>query len=339
MVFFAVGANLLMLYASRIFGGILSAAVLPVAASVVGDITTEKDRGKAMAWLGSASGLGVVIGPSIGAFLSRTDLHITSRFWHFRIDSFSTPFFAAAILAILTLVASIYWFPETLKSPAGQSAPQLLQHWATPESELVGKFIPQWLGAIMILGFLNYFALSVFEGTFALHAKTEGGFDSTEMGWVFTMCGFVMAVGQGTLVANIMGRIKEKLLLIPGFSLMIAGLVLLMTTRNIFFILLYVAVFAFGVALITPSVASFTSKRARHNLGIAMGKLSGANSLGQASGPIAGGFLFAWHIHAPYLATTLLLAVAVLFLVFTMSAQSNRFRFFDLPHAKTDETC
>ena len=339
MFFFAVGTNLLMLYAARIFGGILSAAVLPVAAAVVADITSEKDRGKAMAWLGSATGLGVVVGPSIGAFLSQTDFHFISRFWHFKIDSFSIPFFAAAILGILTLVAAIYWFPETLKSPVRQSAAQSLHLKDLPKSELVGKSIPQWLVAIMILGFLNYFALSVFEGTFALHAKMEGGFGPTEMGWVFTMCGFVMAAGQGIFVAKIIGRFKEKSLLIPGFSLMIAGLVLLMTTRNIIPILLYVAVFSFGIALITPSVATLVSKRAGQNLGIALGRLSAANSLGQASGPSVGGFLFAWHIHAPYLVTTLLLGVAVIFLVFTLSTQSNRFRYFDLPDAKTDETC
>lgn len=62
------------------------------------------------------------------------------------------------------------------------------------------------------------------------------------------------------------------------------------------------------------------------------------NSLGQASGPIAGGFLFVWHIHAPYLVTTLLLGVAVIFLGFTLSAQSNRFRYFDCTDTRSDDT-
>ena len=89
---FGLGTNLFMLYGARILGGMLSAAVLPAATACVADVTSEKERGKAMAWLGSAIGLGIVVGPAMGAWLSRLDWHVVYQYGHFYANDFSTPF-------------------------------------------------------------------------------------------------------------------------------------------------------------------------------------------------------------------------------------------------------
>jgi MFS family permease len=76
---------------------------------------------------------------------------------------------------------------------------------------------------------------------------------------------------------------------------------------SIVIILLYVALLALGVALIIPSLAALVSKHPGSRPGAALGQLTAAFNLGQASGPAVGGVLFAWRIHAPYLFTALLL--------------------------------
>lgn len=76
---FGRGTNLFMLYTARILGGILSAALLSTASAYVADLTSETERGKGMAWLGSAIGPGVVTGPALVAYLSRLDWHIEYR--------------------------------------------------------------------------------------------------------------------------------------------------------------------------------------------------------------------------------------------------------------------
>jgi DHA1 family multidrug resistance protein-like MFS transporter len=98
-VFFGLATSLWLLYMARILGGILSSATLPVSAAYVADLTTEKERSRGMAWLGTAVSLGVVVGPAIGGLLSRRDWHFDLSAGHFKVDSFSTPFFAAALLA------------------------------------------------------------------------------------------------------------------------------------------------------------------------------------------------------------------------------------------------
>jgi len=48
--------------------------------------------------------------------------------------------------------------------------------------------------------------------------------------------------------------------------------------------------------------------------GAALGQLTAAYNLGQASGPAVGGALFAWRIHAPYLLSALLLFATAAYL-------------------------
>jgi len=265
-----------------------------------------------MAWLGSAVGLGIVVGPALGAFLSRRDLHLSYRFWHFSIDGFSVPFFGGALLSILAIIGAIVWLPEPHRQPPGELRIEHSRSEKVPKLKTTGRFIPGWLRPFLFLALLTKFALSAFEGTFALHAKEVIQFGISEMGWVFLVCGLVMSAAQGTVVSPLIGRLGERPLLAPGFTLMGVGLAMLMTTRSMPFILLYVALFAFGVALINPSLASWVSKGAGNRTGAALGQLNAANSLGLAGGPVLAGLLLAWQVHAPYLLTALLLAATAL---------------------------
>ena len=121
-VLFGLATSLWLLYAARIVGGILSSATLPVAAAYVADMTTDADRGRGMAWLGTATSLGFVVGPALGGTLSRTDMHLTVRYGHLMLDSFSVPFFAAAALGLLALFAALRWLPESHPIAAKRAA-------------------------------------------------------------------------------------------------------------------------------------------------------------------------------------------------------------------------
>lgn len=101
------------------------------------------------------------------------------------------------------------------------------------------------------------------------------------------------------------------------------ALAMLMTTQRMALILLYVALFALGVALISPSIPAFVSRRAGNRPGAVLGQLNAANSLGLASGPPLAGFLLAWQIHAPYLLTALLLLGTSVYITLAMLHRSN----------------
>lgn len=301
-VMFGLSTSLWLLYAARILGGVLSSATLPVSAAYVADLTTNDERGRGMAWLGTAVSLGFVVGPALGGLLSRTDLHLNLRFGHLLIDSFSVPFFAAALLGVLTLVAAVRWLPESLPAglPSAQGA-ETKTDWSS-------------LGTLFGLALAAQFGLALFEATFALYAQAKFNYGPVAVGAVFVTCGLVMTIFQVGAVGFLSGRILEMYQVGAGFALMGVSLVGLVLARDTFAVFALVGLLAFGTALISPNLAAMISKRGgNHRVGAALGVQNAANSLGQTAGPLLGGVLFIWQINAPYLLTgALLVTVALL---------------------------
>ncbi|MFO7685705.1 MAG: alpha-glucan family phosphorylase [Desulfobacterales bacterium] len=64
----------------------------------------------------------------------------------------------------------------------------------------------------------------------------------------------------------------------------------MMLTETMTFILIWVGVLAFGMALFIPTLATLASRRSETEVGTALGLQSAANSLGQFAGPVTGGF-------------------------------------------------
>ncbi len=313
-VLFGIASNLWLLYAARIVGGIFSAAAFPAAAAYVTDKTSEENRNRGMAWLGTAVSLGVVVGPALGGTLARRDWHFSAQFGHFVVDGFSLPFFAAAVLAFLTLPVAIKWLPESLRA---QSA-------AAPEEtvKLRWREIESRLRPLLALAFIGQFGLALFEAIFALYAGAKFNYGPVEVGAVFIVCGLVMAIFQTAMVGFIRGRIGEIYQIAAGFVLMGVSLALLTAVQTTGKIFTLVGVMAFGMALIAPNLSALVSKRMdQSNTGTALGVQSVANSLGQAGGPVLGGALFVWSVGMPFLITGILL-LATGFVVFWHTAFS-----------------
>lgn len=310
-VMFGLSTSLWLLYAARIVGGILSSATLPVSAAYVVDMTTKEERGRGMAWLGTAVSLGVVVGPALGGLLSRRDWHFNWSVGHFKVDAFSTPFFAAALLGLLTLLAAWRWLPESMlkistqnTSPVKDTSEGAKTDWRT---------LVKTLSPLLALALAGQFALTMFEGTFALFAMAKFDFGPAEVGYVFVVCGLVMTVFQAGAVGFLAGRISEIYQIGAGFGLMGAGIALLATAQTKFFVFAFVALLALGMAFISPNLAALISKRGgEQQAGASLGVQNAANSLGQAGGPLLGGLLFIWQINAPYLFSgAVLLALAL----------------------------
>lgn len=303
-VLFGLATSLWLLYAARILGGILSSATLPVSAAYVADLTTEKERGRGMAWLGGAVSLGFVVGPALGGTLARRNLHFSASFGHFRIDGFSVPFFIAAALGLLILFAALRWLPESL-----------LERPRRAEGEARG---PDWrqfarrLGPLLGLALVGQLGLAIFEGTLALFAQAKFNFGPTQVGGVFMVCGLVMTVFQIGAVGFLAGRVSEIAQIGAGFGLMGMSLALLAMARTPFAVFALVGVLALGSAFVSPNLAALISKRSGSRVGVALGAQNAANSLGQAAGPLLGGALLVWQVNAPYMLTGALMVTVAL---------------------------
>lgn len=307
-VIFALATSLAMLYVARAVGGLLSSALFPAAAAYVADATSNENRSRGMAWLGTASSLGAILGPALGGALARTG-------WEFRtaggvvvISSFAVPFLAAALLAVASFVSALVWLPESRPSDADArrtdddlGVPPLFQSRATH---------PHFLRALLALSLAGQFGLALFEATFALLAKDMWGYGPPQVGAAFMVCGFVMSVAQLGVASSFAKRIGGLSQIAAGFALLGVSLGALGLVRGAG-VFATIAFFAFGVALIGPNVAALISIRGGSRAGAALGVQSTANGIGQTGGTILGGALFAWQMHAPFaVASTLLLAIA-----------------------------
>lgn len=293
---FGLAATLWLLYAARILSGILSSATLPVSAAYVADMTTEEERSRGMAWLGTAVSLGFVVGPAIGGMLSRRDLHFGMRYWCFLMNSFSIPFFAAAVLGLLTLFAAVRWVPESLSARESRATN------AAAERNL-GRLMRS-LAPLLGLAFAGQFALATFEGIFALYAQAKFNFGPAGVGTAFVICGLVMSLFQVGAVRLLGPRFGEIRQIAAGFGLMGAGLGLMVIARAMSLIFTLVGLVSLGMALVSPNVAALISSRGGNDrVGEAVGAQNAANSLAQASGPLLGGALFVWKVNSPYLLT------------------------------------
>ena len=297
-VMFGLSTSLWMLYAARVVGGILSSATLPTSAAYVVDMTTKDERARGMAWLGTATSLGVVVGPALGGLLSRRNWHFTASAWHFTLDSFSTPFIAAAFLGLLTLVAAWHWLPESLAAKASG-----LTHMTndTREPQVPSRTLVRTLAPLLALSLAGQLALAMFEGTFSLFAQAKFTYGPAQVGYVFVVCGLTMTLLQAGAVGVLAGKISEMTQIALGLAAMGIGIALLATAQTSVLVFAYVALLASGMAFIAPNLSALVSKRggARH-AGAALGMQGSANSLAQSVGPLLGGVLFIWHRNAPY---------------------------------------
>lgn len=315
---FGFASSLVMLYVARAVGGVLAAAMLPAAAAYVSDVTTERDRTNGMAWLGTAVSLGAIAGPAFGGLTTREDLRFTFGLFNLKIENYAPPFFLAAGLMFLTLLVALRWLPESLPS---KSATVVARQPALDWKKL-GKPLLLLLG----LATIAQFGLTLFEAVFALYAQEILGYGPIQTGFVFMMCGLVMAVFQIIAVGFLSRYISAIAQVALGFALMGSGIFLLLMARSLPIVLGVVAILAFGMALITPNVAALISQRGGQHTGTVLGIQNAANSLGQVGGSMLGGVLFAWQVSAPYSFAGVLLVGTGLMLGWTQKPQHRRFR-------------
>lgn len=98
-VLFGIGGALWVLFLSRLIDGI-TAGNQSVAAAYLADVSTRETRAKNFTLIGMAWGLGLVLGPELGAALGQLDL--------------AAPAFTAAALALANLLLGLVALPESL---------------------------------------------------------------------------------------------------------------------------------------------------------------------------------------------------------------------------------
>lgn len=264
---YAISPSAFWIGVSRFFAG-FAAGNLSVARAYISEVTTPEKRTAAMGMIGAAFGLGFTIGPAIGAFAAPLGLR--------------APGYIAAGLGLINLVYLWYSVGEPIKSPHASDHSERNYGFILPVLALIAVY------STGIAGFAG------FETVGALVTQHLFGWHNRENGWLFAGAGLIAVVVQGGLVRPLSKVFDDRLLMLAGYGLMIAGFAgLVEPEQTVNHFVLFAAILTTGTSLAQPSIFALYSKMAvGHGQGALMGWLHAGGSLARIGGPLWAGYAF-----------------------------------------------
>jgi MFS family permease len=291
---FAAADSLAMLFVFRTLHG-MCAANISTAQAYVADVTTPENRAMGMGLIGASFGVGMSLGPFIGGEMS--------------VFGLAAPIWLAAGLSAINFVWAFFGLPES--TPVGRKGQNRRTLDPRVWMEALGHPV---IGLAIGLTFVQTFAFSMMESTFALVAEHAWAMDAQGVGRLFGVIGIIGIVIQGGLIGRLVKRFGERTLIGVGYAANSIGLAWLAFTEPGWGIYIGCTFVAVGISIVNPSLAALISRAAHAN---DQGKVLGANqslsALARALAPALGGWLFAAIFPgAAFLTGAALMAVALI---------------------------
>ena len=291
-VIFAIGistGNLPLLFAARGLDG-LTGGNLAVAQAAIGDISTHENRAKNFGYMGAAFGMGFIIGPYLGGKLSSPSVSFYGLFDTPHWFGATTPFWFAAILALLNCTAVLTTFPETIKEKFHGGKIRVGQSL----NNVVNGFASDRLRVILISSFLFSAGFTFFTTFFGVYLRNKFSFSSSKIGDYFAIVGLCIALSQGLVV----GRVAKKLVdfKVLKFSMFGTGAMMLIyfftPTTSSMYLYMVIPFFAIFNGLCMANTSSLISRSAEMGKqGEAMGIYSSVSSLSQVPAAVLVGYI------------------------------------------------
>ncbi len=290
---FGLAESMLVLFISRIAAGIFGATI-GTAHAYIADMTTEEQRGRQMALIGVAFGVGFTIGPAIGG-LAYGEGHP----W--------LPGFIAAGLSLVAFVLAAFRLEEPPERRMKAARKLLDMHGLKTALKTPTILLILALNVVAVIAFANL------EATLARFTEEKLGYDIRQNGWVFVYVGFWLMLAQGFVVRRYMKKVGEINFVCSGTALLGGGLVGLAFADQAWMAFVALPVCVLGFAMIGPSLASLLSRRtSRDTQGEILGVLQSGLSLARVVGPYAGLALFGLSHRLPYLIGAAIMTIAFL---------------------------
>ncbi|WP_238376585.1 MFS transporter [Luteimonas abyssi] len=286
----AVLVSVLMLVGARAAIGLFYAAVPPTAAALVADEVAAGQRGAAMARLGTANAVGMVLGPAAAGWIA---LH-----------GISTALFIAAALPLVSLAAVWWRLPDDPPPDTGRAGPPTRMAFADPRLRL-----PVFA---VFVAMVSVTIAQVVVGFFAMDRLQLPPADGARVAGLS-----LTAVGIGLIAAQaLVMRLKT---VPPARWIAIGALVAAIGFASVaavaaqWQLLLAHAVAAFGMGFVMPSFQALAVDAVEpHERGVAAGTVASVQGMGMVAGPLLGTLLYRAAPSGPYLLVgALLLALSI----------------------------
>jgi len=299
-LFMAFAPTLQWLYVGRIING-MTAASFSTASAYVADVTPPEGRAKAFGLMGSAFGIGFVVGPVLGGWLGTYDLRL--------------PFLVCAALALCNWLYGFFVLPESL--PAEKRAKAFVWKKANPFGSLVLLRSHRDLLGLAGVNALYLIAHNVLPAIFVLYTGHRYGWTPLQMGLNMMVTGILNIIVQALLVGPTVKRVGERGALLTGLFCGALGFAVFAAAPTSLFYWMGMPIFAL-MGLVQPGIQGLMTRRvAPHEQGQLQGANSAAIGIAAIFGPAIFGLTFAWSLrheqvlHAPGLAVALASAFMV----------------------------
>ncbi len=216
----ALAPNLWWLFAGRVLSGIASSNIT-AASAYIADVTPPEKRAAAFGMLGSAFGLGFVLGPAIGGLVGNVNPRLA--FW------------AAAAFALLNTLYGLFVLPESL--PRARRTPRLEWKRANPVGSLKLLRSHHELWGLTWVNFITYLAHEVFPNVWVIYCIAAFGWSTGSIGLTLALVGTIAAVNQATMIGPVVKRLGERRTLLASLVLAVIGLVLMGTNNGFIFLI------------------------------------------------------------------------------------------------------
>jgi DHA1 family tetracycline resistance protein-like MFS transporter len=268
--------SLWLMFASRVVDGLLGGNV-SLAQAYITDVTDEKSRAKSLGIIGAAFGIGFVIGPAAGGFLSRWGVAV--------------PAFAAAGLAFVNFVWVLAALPESL-TPERRAALAVSPRPPVTAAALAAALRRPVVGPLLTTRLFYTLAFGVFQASFALWAAAQLRLEAQQTAYVLTYVGVLSVLVQGLAIGPLTRQFSEKTLIVAGLVILGASLLAWGFVPNVALLLVVLAPMSLSAGVLNVALTSTLTKAvSREDVGGTLGLATSLQALTGIVAPALGGLL------------------------------------------------
>lgn len=296
--------NLWMIFLSRSIDGLLGSNIT-IAQAYISDISSKKNRAKAFNTSNMAFGVGFLIGPAIGGWLS-----------HF---GYWLPAFIAAAISAISIVLTYFFLPETVVKKKTRLS---LRSFKILDFKKLKHSLGQpTLGVALWQLFLFTLCHAVWTSNFALYGDLKFQLTPNIVGFLLAYVGFIGLLFKIILLPKLFDRFRSNRLIQLAIICICLGLIAPIIIGKSLLLLGAITLLSFGNGLMRPLLMSAISQSAdSHEQGAVMGLGNSLGSIAQIVGPVFGGWLLSTRLPD----SMLLVAVGIILVALLLNQRQAR---------------
>ncbi|KAG2367276.1 MFS general substrate transporter [Suillus spraguei] len=217
---------------SRVIGG-LSEGNVQLATAILSDVSTPKNRSKALAHVGIAFAICFCIGPPIGAYFASRPVPLSLGSLQMELNVYAVPAILTLVLLVAETLFLIVALPETRNTqPGKRDNDDLLEAHVNEKSKTASmvRSVQERTELLRVLRKLHFLFLGIFSGVeFTLTFLTFDLFDwnNTQNGALIGSIGIISALLQGGYVRRAISKVGEGKMAQRGVTSCALGLMFL----------------------------------------------------------------------------------------------------------------